>query len=45
MFVLNQQVNLVYNLESQIIEVSECILFISYGNLKVGGNSMGRVPK
>ena len=45
MFVLNQQVNLVYNLESQIIEVSECILLISYGNLEVEGNSIGKVPK
>lgn len=37
MIVLNRQVNPVYSLESQIIEVSECILLISYGNLKVGG--------
>lgn len=35
MFVLNQEVNLMYNFGSQIIEVSECTLLISYGNFEV----------
>lgn len=35
MFVLNQEANLMYNLGSQTIEVSECTLWISYGNLEV----------
>lgn len=35
MFVLNQEANLMYNLWSQITEVSECTLLISSGNLEV----------
>jgi len=44
MFVLNEQVNPVYSLESQNIEVSECILIISYGNLKVGRTAWEGCP-
>lgn len=37
MLALKQQVNPVCNLELQITEVSEGILLILYGNLKLGG--------
>lgn len=41
MLALKQQVNPVCNLELQITEVSECILLILYGNLKLGGGRDG----
>lgn len=39
MLALKQQVNPVCNLELQITEVSEGILLILYGNLKLGGGT------